>query len=287
MTAGTSASERLEVLEERRDAASLWQRVRVPRALSCLEGHFPELPVLPGLALLAWLADAGGRLVGHRLAPTRIEALKFRELIGPGEEVEARVELAGGDEVLRFTARRAGRPAASCRFYLGSASEGLGVVAAPLPSVFRIPARELIPHAGPMVFVTDVLGGDEKQTFCGVRVEELALFRDPDGTLPAWAGIEPMAQCVAAHGGREARRRGQAPRVGFLLGCRRLEIRAERLEPGVDYAVSAAQVWGGETGLVSFDCQLYEVPSGRRLLAGRINAYLPEDLGALGEGRLG
>jgi predicted hotdog family 3-hydroxylacyl-ACP dehydratase len=72
-----------------------------------------------------------------------------------------------------------------------------------------------------------------------------------------------------------------------LLGCRRLEICADRLSSGVGYAASALRVWGAETGLVSFDCDLFEIETGRRLLAGRINAYLPEDPSEIVEGRLG
>jgi predicted hotdog family 3-hydroxylacyl-ACP dehydratase len=138
-----------------------------------------------------------------------------------------------------------------------------------------------------MVFVDRLLEGDEKHTICSVRIETLSLFRDADGALPAWAGLEPMAQSIAAHGGLEARRRGHEPKIGFLLGCRRLEVQVDRLKPGVGYAASATQVWGADQGLVSFDCELFERNGGARMLAGRINAYLPSDLSAVLEGQLG
>ena len=38
--------------------------------------------------------------------------------------------------------------------------------------------------------------------------------------MPAWVGIEYMAQTIAAHAGYEARLRGEPPAIGFLLGTR-------------------------------------------------------------------
>jgi hypothetical protein len=46
-------------------------------------------------------------------------------------------------------------------------------------------------------------------------------------------------------------------------------------------------VWGGDEGLVSFDCELFEREGGARLLAGRINAYLPASLSDLEGAKLG
>jgi predicted hotdog family 3-hydroxylacyl-ACP dehydratase len=276
----------LEVLDEHRDERSLEQRLRVPEDLPCLEGHFPGLPVLPGLAQLGWAAEAGSLLTGAPFRPTRIEALKFRELVRPGEEFTARAELASGGLALRLNVEREGRVAATCRFRLDPDGEPLGSAAPFEPLDESVDAAELVPHAGPMVFLERLLAGEGKRTVCRVRIDDLPLFRDPGGSLPAWAGLEAMAQTIAAHGGLEARRQGAAPKVGFLLGCRRLQIRAECLSPGVGYGVAAVQVWGGEKGLVSFDCELFELQGSRRLLAGRINAYLPEDLDAVLEGRL-
>lgn len=303
---GSERTRELEVLEETVGTDWLEQRLRVPPGLDCLEGHFPGLPLLPGVAQLAWAVHAARRLAPDPDVPAsvwRIEALKFRELLRPGDVFTARAErrpepeagsapgpdpAGGGDRArLSFELQREGRPAASGRLRLGPEPVGdsLGRVEVVEPaSANELPVRELIPHAGPMVFVDELIAGSRERTLCGLRVERLSLFRDPDGSLPGWAGIEPMAQCIAAHGGLEARRRGGEPRVGFLLGCRRLELRATRLAPGVDYAVSARQVWGGEEGLVSFDCELFERRGGGRLLAGRLNAYLPAENDLDGDG---
>jgi predicted hotdog family 3-hydroxylacyl-ACP dehydratase len=286
---GSGSEPALEVIGECREDDRFEQQLRVPTDLACLEGHFPGLPVLPGLAQLEWAVRAAGLLTGAPVRVHGIEALKFRELIRPGESFTAQLKLSAEGQRADLEVLRDGRVAASARLRLGDLQDGEPAVAA----AFREDgepdgedARPLVPHAEPMVFLDRLLTSDEKQTRCSVRVEAIPMFRDPRGGLPGWVGLEPMAQCIAAHGGLEARRRGHAPRIGFLLGCRRLRVDTDRLRPGVGYAVSATQVWGADEGLVSFDCELFERAGGLRLLAGRINAYLPADASAIVEGRL-
>jgi predicted hotdog family 3-hydroxylacyl-ACP dehydratase len=276
-----------EVLDEEQTGGRFEQRLRVPSDLPCLEGHFPGFPVVPGLALLRWAVRGTSRLRCQPITVTRIEALKFRELLRPGAEFVARVDSGDDRARVKFSILRGERVVASGRLRLDPMNDSLGLAASFEATSEKIPASELVPHAGPMVFLDRLLASAPGRTVCGVRIEALSLFRSAGGALPGWAGLEPMAQCIAAHGGLEARRHGETPRVGFLLGCRRLEIRTDWLEPRGQYAVSATQVWGREKGLVSFDCELFEREAGRRVIAGRINAYLPGDLNDVLEGQLG
>ena len=50
-------------------------------------------------------------------------------------------------------------------------------------------------------------------------VPEAGLFVE-DGQVPAWVGIEYMAQAIAAWAGCRARAAGKPPQLGFLLGSR-------------------------------------------------------------------
>ena len=92
--------------------------------------------------------------------------------------------------------------------------------------------REVLPHAGRMALLSRVLAHDAEETVCSVEVQPGTLFSAEDGSVPVWVGIEYMAQCVAAHAGLEGHARGTPPRVGFLIGSRRIETRTPRFEPG-------------------------------------------------------
>jgi predicted hotdog family 3-hydroxylacyl-ACP dehydratase len=79
-----------------------------------------------------------------------------------------------------------------------------------------------VPHRGAMNLLDTVAHCDDHAIEARVRVPADGLFLGADG-VPAWVGIEYMAQAVAAWSGARARAGGGSPRIGYLLGCRRYE----------------------------------------------------------------
>jgi predicted hotdog family 3-hydroxylacyl-ACP dehydratase len=138
------------------------------------------------------------------------------------------------------------------------------------------PVAEVLPHRDRMVLLTRVLAHERAGTSCAVAIDEQHLFRADDGSIASWIGVEYMAQCVAAHAGLMGRSLQRAPRVGYLVSSRRLRFHVPRFEPGQTLRVSAAQVWGGEQGMVSFQCRIEDHGSGTLLAEGRLNCYMPE-----------
>jgi predicted hotdog family 3-hydroxylacyl-ACP dehydratase len=136
---------------------------------------------------------------------------------------------------------------------------------------------ELLPHDGTMVFLSRLLSHRQDQTVCLVEIDAQAHFREPDGAVPAWVGLEYMAQCIAAHAGMVGRARGAPPQLGMLLGSRRVRFHTQRFAPGQTLRVSARHVWGRAPGPVSFDCTLEDPESGARLAEGRLNCFVPGD----------
>ena len=66
------------------------------------QGHFPDLPVMPGVLILEAIAQAGGLMVlpedgsaaGKSFFLVGIEGAKFRRPVVPGDRLEIRVTLA-------------------------------------------------------------------------------------------------------------------------------------------------------------------------------------------------
>jgi 3-hydroxymyristoyl/3-hydroxydecanoyl-(acyl carrier protein) dehydratase len=77
-------------------ASVVQQTLRVPETLGCLDGHFTELTVVPGVAQLQWVMEAARTLAASDVALERIEALKFKSILRPGEVVHLRAELSPG-----------------------------------------------------------------------------------------------------------------------------------------------------------------------------------------------
>src|SRR5215831_3762484 len=109
-------------------------------------------------------------------------------------------------------------------------------------SAMHPPLRDILPHAGSMILLAAILEHSQESTTCLVTVGEHDVFAAADGAVPAWIGLEYIAQCIAAHGGLHARSLGEEIRIGFLLGSRRLEVRASEFRPGQRLAVRVEHV---------------------------------------------
>lgn len=61
-------------------------RLRVPADLAYLEGHFPEVPVVPGVCQITWVIEEIESFLGRRQSVERMEAVKYFELLLPEQE---------------------------------------------------------------------------------------------------------------------------------------------------------------------------------------------------------
>jgi predicted hotdog family 3-hydroxylacyl-ACP dehydratase len=131
---------------------------------------------------------------------------------------------------------------------------------------------DLVPQRGPMRLLGGIVSHSREETVCAVDLERSALFAQADGSVPAFVALEYMAQCAAAHAGFARGAGAEPPRVGFLLGTRRLTLTTDRFRPGQRLRVSARH-HRGESGLVVFDCRLRDADSDETLAEGRLNLY--------------
>ena len=134
------------------------------------------------------------------------------------------------------------------------------------------PMDEWVPHRGAMSLLDEVEQVDEHGIVACVVVPSAGLFASATG-VPAWVGIEYMAQAVAAWSGARARAAGGSPRIGFLHGSRRYEARVPVFAAGARLRVQAHCELIGENGLGMFDCRITH--DGRELAAGRLSVYEP------------
>lgn len=75
----------------RRDGDAVRRRVVVPEGSALFDGHFPGEPVLPGVAQISLVLDLL-RDGADVHAPTGIEAVRFRDRVVPGEELDVVAE---------------------------------------------------------------------------------------------------------------------------------------------------------------------------------------------------
>ena len=129
-----------------------------------------------------------------------------------------------------------------------------------------------VPHRGALSLLETVEHCDDQGIVARVRVPSDGLFSDADG-VPAWVGIEYMAQAVAAWSGARARAGGGSPRIGYLLGSRRYEAAVPVFEVGAELRVLASCELTAENGLGMFDCRIEH--GGRVVANGRLSVFEP------------
>jgi predicted hotdog family 3-hydroxylacyl-ACP dehydratase len=129
-----------------------------------------------------------------------------------------------------------------------------------------------VPHRGAMSLLSSVERCDELSVVARVRVPAQGVFATPFG-VPAWVGIEYMAQAVAAWSGARNREGGGSPRIGYLLGSRRYEAHVPVFPVGAELRVFGQCELMGDNGLGMFDCRIEH--DGRVLASGRLSVFEP------------
>ncbi|MEK6806586.1 MAG: 3-hydroxylacyl-ACP dehydratase [Pseudomonadota bacterium] len=139
------------------------------------------------------------------------------------------------------------------------------------------PVAELLPHRAPLLLLDSVLAADEDRIRVAVTVRDQAPFGDGGGHVPAYVGVEYMAQTACVYSGLELRRQGQPPKIGLLFGVRLYQSEVARFEDGQHLQVSAQLILREDSGLAAFKCEIFS-DEGASLAQAEIKAFRPDDI---------
>lgn len=132
-----------------------------------------------------------------------------------------------------------------------------------------------MPHRDVMLLLDRLLAADKDSAVAEVTVPQGGLFAH-DAGMPSWVGMEYMAQTVAAWAGWNALQRGQAVKIGFLLGSRKYEAAQAFFAAGTRLTVRVHCDLMGDNGLGMFDCRIH-AEDGTELASARISVFEPGD----------
>ena len=74
---------------------SLRLRFDIREDLDCFRGHFPDVPVLPGVVQLDWAVRVACEHFGITGVPTDIQRLKFKSVVTPPAEIDLELTRTG------------------------------------------------------------------------------------------------------------------------------------------------------------------------------------------------
>lgn len=140
------------------------------------------------------------------------------------------------------------------------------------------PIEELLPHRGTMRLLDRVLEFDAARIRAECVPRHDAWYADARGNMPAWIGIELMAQAIAAHVGLVKRSEGKPVAPGVLLGTRSYGARSPAFAPGTPLRISAARAFSDASGLAAYDCAIDA--DGATLASATLKVFEPADFRA-------
>ncbi len=147
-----------------------------------------------------------------------------------------------------------------------------------LQTGIRYRASDLVPHRGAMCLLDSIDDYGEEWLRASLVTRPTSLFAQNEG-MPAWMGIEYMAQTAAAFGGIEQVQRGEKPSIGLLIGSRYYRAVRTFIPFDTRLDVLAKIAMRDAEDFAAYDCTLSA--SGEVLAQCTLKAYRPRDLAPL------
>ena len=118
------------------------------------------------------------------------------------------------------------------------------------------PLHPWLPHRAPMLLLDSVEQVDAEGGLARARIDPNAWYADAQGAMPAWIGLELMAQAISACRGQHLARSGQPGAGGYLVAARGFSSSVSAFPSGSELQVRVTLLEADPSGLCTFQCAL-------------------------------
>jgi len=134
----------------------------------------------------------------------------------------------------------------------------------------------LLPHRAPMILLDGIVAIDNETAHARVHINPASPFFDAslDG-VPAWVGMEYMAQTIGLWIGERHLAEGIPIKPGFLLGTRAFDCCCAMFANGSALDITVLNKYLDSDGIGVFECRIQA--SSAELARAQIKAYLPDN----------
>jgi predicted hotdog family 3-hydroxylacyl-ACP dehydratase len=150
------------------------------------------------------------------------------------------------------------------------------------PDIGLTSIEEILPHRGTMLLIDAVNAWSDEALTAQATVRGDAWYADANGAMPAWIGIELMAQAIAAHVALLAMRAGTRARPGVLLGSRRYQAHTPTFARAARLSIEVKELLRGEAGHGAYECTIDHQQA--RCAEAVIKVFQPADFQSFIEG---
>ncbi len=142
-----------------------------------------------------------------------------------------------------------------------------------------------IAHRGKMLFLDRVIAGNSKQVTAQTCIQSDHIFFDKElAGVPAWAGLEIMAQTAGIWVGLEDLKKNEPVKLGFLLGSRTYTAEVPLFSEGESLTVKVSVTLAAGNTVV-FVGEIRNA-QGEVYATGDLTAYRPDDVSAYLKGEI-
>ena len=139
----------------------------------------------------------------------------------------------------------------------------------------RYTLPQLLPHGAGMILLDELVGYDAETLTCALTIRPDSRFCD-GRRVPAWTGIEYMAQAFGAFTGIARLQKGRPVQVELLLGTRAYDCGVEGFPVGARLTVRVRLLYWDPEGVCAFAC---EIRRGDAVLArSEVKGFEPDDI---------
>ncbi len=143
---------------------------------------------------------------------------------------------------------------------------------------FKGAIGDILPHDMPMILLDRYVSSTDIGLTAEVVISEETPFCDSPSGVPAYIGVEYIAQAIAAFNGLKDLNEGAEVQPGFLLGSRKVNMNCDYFPVGSTLTVNVETSFNdGEMAV--FDGAV--TMNGNTVVDGRINVYQPADPGPM------
>lgn len=125
-----------------------------------------------------------------------------------------------------------------------------------LKALVHLPIQEFLRHRAPMLLLDRLVEIGPEFAVCEWQVSDSNIFASPDLGVPAYIGVEYMAQCIAVLAGALARANKQQVPLGYLLGTRSFRSSITYFPVGLRYQVVCRELIHNGFGMRSYECEI-------------------------------
>ncbi len=147
---------------------------------------------------------------------------------------------------------------------------------------FHEPVENLLPHRGTMLLIDRIVEYADDAALAECRPKKTAWYADAAGQMPAWMGVELMAQTIAAHVAMKKKRAGLAAKPGALLGTRSYRSARPGFPPDMLLRITVRELFRDEGGLAAYDCVI--AAAAVPLATATLKVYEPQDFATFVQG---